>query len=149
MTDLNELINLQRKLQIDSYGSDPAELSGEEKIQFIHWNVTALVDELHEALGEVGWKPWAKSRHINENEYKNELIDALHFLMNLCIVVNMDGDEVAERYKAKRLKNAQRQVEGYDGVTNKCSKCKRALDDVPPKYSKKLCGICELAWPEE
>ena len=31
--------------------------------------------------------------------------------------------------EAKRAKNAQRQLDGYDGVSTKCPKCGRALDD--------------------
>lgn len=99
-------------------------------IDFIHWNVTALVDELHELLGEVGWKPWAKSRHINLEAARGELIDALHFIGNLALVLGMDdAAEIMERYHKKHEKNAKRQEEGYDGVSTKCKGCGRALDD--------------------
>lgn len=98
-------------------------------IDFIHWNVTALTDELHELLGEVGWKPWAKSRHINLEAARGELIDAYHFMANLSLVLGMDANEIMRRYHEKHAKNAKRQEEGYDGVSTKCPGCKRALDD--------------------
>lgn len=98
-------------------------------IDFIHWNVTALTDELHELLGEVGWKPWAKSRHINIEAARGELIDAYHFMANLSLVLGMDAEEIMRRYHEKHAKNAKRQEEGYDGVSTKCIGCKRALDD--------------------
>lgn len=98
-------------------------------IDFIHWNVTALTDELHELLGEVGWKPWAKSRHINLEAARGELIDAYHFMANLSLVLGMDANEIMRRYHEKHAKNAKRQEEGYDGVSTKCLGCKRALDD--------------------
>lgn len=98
-------------------------------IDFINWNVLALEDELHELLGETGWKPWAKSKHINLEAARGEAIDALHFLLNLFLVLGMDADDVLERYLAKRVKNQKRQEESYDGVSTKCPRCKRALDD--------------------
>lgn len=99
-------------------------------IDFIHWNVTAMVDELHELLGEVGWKPWAKSRHINLDAARSEAIDALHFLLNLFLVLGLNrAEDISALYDAKHAKNAKRQEDGYDGVSTKCPGCKRALDD--------------------
>lgn len=128
-TSLDDAFTAQRALQIESYGSDPGALPKDEAIEFIRWNILALEDELHEALGEVGWKPWATSSHINIRPYKGELVDAFHFFMNLCLVVGMTGDELLELYLEKRAINARRQEQGYDGVSEKCPKCHRALDD--------------------
>lgn len=110
-------------------GISPANFSDEGKIRFIKDNILALEDELHELLGEIGWKPWASSRHINRDAYVGELVDAFHFFMNLMIVTNISVDELLKRYEAKSLKNVKRQEDGYDGVTGKCPICKRALDD--------------------
>lgn len=103
--------------------------STEDKISDIMHNAFALLDEVHEAMGEVGWKRWATSRHINDEAFKNELIDAWHFMMNLFELAGMSADEVYERYNAKRDKNDKRQQDGYDGVSTKCKGCGRALDD--------------------
>lgn len=127
--ELRDLFAAQHLLQTEAYKRDPQELEGEERTHFISWNVLALTDELHEVLAEVGWKPWASSRHVNEEAVKGELVDAFHFFMNLCIVVGMPADELAERYWAKRAINAKRQAEGYDGVSTKCPGCGRAYDD--------------------
>jgi NTP pyrophosphatase (non-canonical NTP hydrolase) len=127
---LAEIFEKQRALQISSFGGDPANLDQESKIEYIKSMTLAASDELHEALAEVGWKPWATSRHINRDAYLGELIDVLHFLVNLCLVVGADADEIAERYAEKSSRNVKRQAEGYDGVTGKCEACKRALDDI-------------------
>lgn len=119
----------QRKLQIEAYKVSPESLQGDERIQFIKDMNLALQDELHEFLGETGWKPWATSRHVNEDAAKGELVDAFHIFMNLCMVVNMTPQELFDGYQEKRRKNLQRQLEGYDGVSTKCPHCKRALDD--------------------
>ena len=126
---LAAVVERQRDLQVNSFGQDPGDLSPEDQIQFIKDMVLALEDELHEALGECGWKPWASSRHVNEDAFKKELIDALHFWVNLCLAVGMDADEAVERYFAKAAVNARRQEEGYDGVSGKCPTCSRALDE--------------------
>src|SRR5690606_25002112 len=98
----------------ESYGLDPADLPEEERIEFIRWNVLALTDELHEALNECGWKPWATSRHVNEEAALKELIDAWHFFMNLLWAIGgralKDNDALADAlfnaYVAKNKRNA-------------------------------------------
>ena len=111
---LREIFTLQRKLQVEKF-RDPVRLSRDEAIEFIRWNVLALEDELHEALNEIGWKPWASSKHINREAYIGELVDAVHFLVNLFRVVGATPEEVLERYESKNAKNHRRQEAGYDG----------------------------------
>jgi hypothetical protein len=127
---LQDALNAQHQLQIHSFGSDPKNLNDEQKLDWIRWNVLALEDELHEALAETGWKPWAKSKHVTRDAYVSELVDAFHFLMNLMLVVDCDAEEFLGKYFEKRGLNEKRQAAGYDGVTGKCPQCKRALDDV-------------------
>lgn len=128
---LGEMFERQDALQMGAYEphTSPRDFDMLAKLEFIKTNVLAATDELHEALGETGWKPWATSKHINVDAYKAELIDAWHFFMNLCIVVDMTPEELYQGYLAKREKNIKRQQEGYDGVSTKCSECGRALDD--------------------
>lgn len=131
MTDdrLGDMLELQNDLQTKAYGMEPLQLEGEERIQFFKDMKLALEAELQEAMDEMGWKPWATSKHWNEEAVKGELIDAWHFFMNLLLVAGMTPDELYSRYVAKRTKNIKRQEHGYDGVSGKCPICKRALDD--------------------
>lgn len=124
-----DALNAQLELQVKSFGADPRGLSDEDLLEWIRWNVLALEDELHEALAETGWKPWAKSKHVARDAFVSELVDAFHFLMNLMLAVDCDADEFLSKYADKRGLNAKRQAEGYDGIAGKCPKCKRALDD--------------------
>ena len=140
---METMLELQHKLQVEAYKKDPADLSDEERAEFIRWNILALEDELHEALAEVGWKPWATSRHLNREEYVGELVDAFHFFMNLMLVAGVSAAELTERYLEKRDRNATRQKDGYDGVAGKCRGCKRALDDVTPsQHDETMCADC-------
>ncbi len=124
-----DALKAQLELQEKSFGMDPTTLDDAGKVEWIRWNVLALEDELHEALAETGWKPWATSKHVNRAAYISELVDAFHFLMNLMIVVDCSADEFLAKYAEKRKINVKRQADGYDGVRGKCGRCGRALDD--------------------
>ncbi len=139
---------MQRELQIDAFDLDPAALTGDARAQFATWNAWALVDELKEAMDEVGWKPWASSRHFNRELFINEIVDVLHFVGNLLLlasqnpastlaeygtVVNVHvlADTVWKQYQLKHDENLRRQREGYTGTIEKCGKCGRELPRVP------------------
>jgi hypothetical protein len=147
---LEAMLTLQRDLQRDTYGIDFEKMSDEDRMAYVRNNVLALTDELHEALGETGWKPWATSRHVNEQAYTAELVDAWHFLMNLLLVTGIPPEVLAglfyTTYVFKRGVNEKRQVEGYDGVKTKCPHCKRDLEEVEVGYSKLLNGQLDQLW---
>lgn len=127
---LGEMFELQGDLQEKAYGLHPLMMTDpEQRIEFFKDMVLAATDELHEALAEIGWKPWTTSTHFNEEAVQGELVDVFHFFMNLCMVSGMTPDMLYEKYKAKRTKNIKRQDEGYDGIKGKCPNCHRALDD--------------------
>ena len=134
-----EWLKRTRELQIAAYGTDPASLSSESLADYVIWNHTALIDELSEFLGEVQWKPWAKPRgDANRDAAIGELIDVAHFLGNLAVAMGCTDEEWERRYKAKMELNAARQRDGYDN-SNKCLKCKRALDDTAVKCTAERC----------
>lgn len=134
ITTLQDMFQNQDYLQTVVYGDgvSPREYldtNPERALQFYKDMHIAMVDELHEALNEIGWKPWATSRHFNIEAVKGELVDALHFFMNLCMVAKVTPEDLIKGYIDKSAKNIQRQAEGYDGVSTKCNLCARALDD--------------------
>lgn len=78
----------------------------------------ALVEEVFEALRETNHKPW----RVNFNEpltqnqeikFKEELIDAWHFLINLSIASGMTANELHFRFMEKNKINIKRQEERY------------------------------------
>lgn len=156
---LQRLLSHQADAQRTVYGIDPATLPLAERVEYIRWNVLALTDELHEMLAETSWKPWAKADYINEDKATNELIDALHFLMNLFLALapadrrpDALAVDIFNRYERKRAINAQRQRTGYDGVDTKCPSCRRALDDPGmvhlPADRPAECAVCSVEVPE-
>lgn len=132
IVNLQDMFDAQRELQVKAYGKDPSEITDPvERIQFLKDMHMAQVDEMHETLGEMGWKPWAKSRHIDEAAAHGELVDEFHFFMNRCIALNLTPTMLEEKYFEKNARNLDRQMQpgGYDGISGKCTKCRRALDD--------------------
>ena len=142
MASLDEAFDKQHFLQTMVYGYNFNTMEMDERVDFIHLMTTAGVDEAHEALNETSWKPWSKGDWINEEAFKNELADELHFFINRCLAVNMSAQELLARYFAKANRNQQRQVNGYDVRTGKCSSCRRALDDVGAGPDGLLCTFC-------
>ncbi len=146
---LTRMLRKQLELQ-RAHGTDPTAMTGEVRIAWIREMVLACTDELHEALGEVGWKSWASSHHINEKACFGELRDAWQILTNLMFTVYQADPETLARYleaalDEKLVKNHARVAEGYTG-TEKCVSCKRALDEVVLSEVKKANGTTDLVF---
>lgn len=135
--NLTLMLEMQLRLQKEKMkDGDPQQLEGEAMATFVTWNAWACSDELHEALQEVGWKPWVSSRHINQPSFNREMVDAFHFFMNLLLIANpgLTPAEIAmeftKLYIAKNAVNAARMDAGdYDGIAGKCPWCHRDLGD--------------------
>ena len=124
MNYLEDMLSLQRILQTYSFGTDPCNLETDaDRSEFAFKSIVMLQDEAHEALGEVSWKWWASEKFFNEEEFKGEVIDMIHFVLNLALVSGMDSEEIYNRYREKNMKNRVRQEVGYGGVTDKCQIC--------------------------
>lgn len=105
------LFEAQNKLQT-RLGNLPI-LNDEHRQDLINMNTIACVDELFEALRETPWKPWKKNKIYSEEKFKDELIDAWHFLINLSIISGMDYKELFDRFFDKNKENHKRQDVGY------------------------------------
>ena len=127
---LNRLMQKQRELQIRLLnGTAPFDLDDVTKMAYIREQALALMDEVHEALAETGWRSWATSNHINRPAFTSELGDAFIFLMNLMLVAGVTPSDLVHAVDAKIDKNQKRQDDKYDGVSTKCPGCRRAYDD--------------------
>ena len=138
---LRALLTRQYQLQRTTFGLDPVRMGHMDRRIFVTWNTLALEDELHEALGELDWKPWVDGEVFNRDAFMKELADAFHFFMNLLLVCGpspdaMPGEDIIyalagefiDRYYRKSVENARRQEHGYDGRSEKCD-CSRDIRD--------------------
>src|SRR5580658_3938857 len=128
---LEYLFRMQAELQ-EYLGVDFNSMSEEALIQYGKDMILALTDELHEALHELHWKPWAAvpPGFKDRDAFAGELIDAFHFMVNLFLMARVTPDEMLSRYGGKHAVNKSRRDGGYTG-TDKCDgpRCRRALDE--------------------
>lgn len=123
------------------YDVEPTDNDRKALIDFLQWNNKAIIHEIVEEEAETGWKPWAKSRHINLEAARGEWIDQFHFFLNKALALGMDAEAIRLAYDSKHETNEKRQEEGYDGVSTKCPGCKRALDD-----EAVMCAVTGMYW---
>lgn len=77
--------------------------------KYISEVILCVTDELHEVLAEVNWKPWKKSRGIkNLENYREEMADVLHFILDLYLAAGMSGFSIVVDYIAKNTENLDR-----------------------------------------
>lgn len=120
-----------KKLQEQAFGFELPIPEGEELVNYVIWNHSALVSEASELLDEFRWKPWAKGRGtVNRALALKEAVDVGHFLANILVSIGITDEEWRAAYQAKQQVNRDRMSGGtYDGVSSKCPNCKRAYDD--------------------
>lgn len=115
---LNFIFKKQEELQI-RVGNLPFK-DEKHRQEFINLMFLSCLDELSESLRETAWKNphfiscgWKKGQTTNDELFKEELVDLLHFFINLCIASGMDSNELFERYLNKNKINHERQNKGY------------------------------------
>ena len=122
--------DLQRRL-----GTNFSDMSLEERAEYMRNHRGYLADEVAEALYEMPcYKLWKDYSNMSDEavaiawqKVRMELIDSLHFFVNLLLCAGMTADEVYEMYIAKNKENHRRQDEGY---TADVSYRQQSIDDV-------------------
>lgn len=127
MDKLDEIVNLQKglmsKLNVVSY------IPGEDAVGALHPEdypdlktiqlqtkdmLFAICCELGEIGDEINWKPWKKTQKAVELDLlRTEMVDVLHFILELMIMWGMTADDIHSYYKAKMQENHDRQERGY------------------------------------
>jgi len=120
---IDQIMHRQLELQRESFGIDPVNLSPADRASYVQAMALALHVEIDEALQEISWKPWASGVWFNREAFIVEMIDALHFWVNMILVATPSPSVVLDAYMNKAAINAQRQADGYTG--EKCPTCGR------------------------
>ena len=105
MDYLDEIFKMQKKLE--------AAIGADFDQRFITLSFVGIITEACEALENTPWKPWKQSTAYNKIEFQKELIDLLHFVVNLLLVAGMEPEDVYRMYKDKHEKNMKRNKKGY------------------------------------
>lgn len=100
------LFDLQRKFQ--------AKLNNNVLTQeFRRDMILAAIDELTEALRETPWKPWKKQQQYNKENFRKEIIDLWHFVINLSLAAEFTSQELFDEFNKKHQINNERQKNKY------------------------------------
>ena len=109
--------DLQRKLFRDRMGLDWDGLTNEQRCYWIKDNVHWVIEELHEMTRELShMKHWKKYEPNYEEEFARaiaEFADALHFFINIALLLGLDATTLYTAYSNKLAVNYKRQKEGY------------------------------------
>jgi len=83
---------------------------GQAVIKSRAWNVT---EELAEAMNELKNRPWKQKTYpVDLDKYYEEIVDAFHFFIELCILSGLSAQDLFDRYMGKAEINTQRQERG-------------------------------------
>ena len=120
MDMLKGIMEKQAELQL-RLGTDFNNLTDDERADFMRNHRGYLADEIAEALYEMpGYKLWkdyssmdAAAKEAAWAKVRMELIDSLHFFVNLLLCAGMTAEDVHDMYMAKNKENHRRQDDGY------------------------------------
>lgn len=90
-------------LQTEDVPVDMDSHLGQARLKDLAWRVT---EEIAEAMGCLKNRPWKKTQMRTDKEhYKEELVDALHFFIELCISSGFDAQSLTDYYLKKSQVN--------------------------------------------
>lgn len=120
MSKLETIMQKQLELQ-KRLGFDFSTMTPQQCAEFMRDNRGYLEDEVAEALYEMPfYKSWKDYSNMSEGDLlaawqkvRMELVDALHFFVNLLLCAGFSADELCEMYLAKNKENHRRQDAGY------------------------------------
>lgn len=94
----------------------PTDVTSKKGQQFIEGILFHMMKELFESLQHLKNSKAHRATEIKEfdrEEYKEELVDALHLYFEACIASGISLDELTTAYMEKGEKNTKRIEEGY------------------------------------
>lgn len=109
---LEEIFRLQRELNL-RIGVDTANMTDEQRQQWVLNYCRAMSQEIAELTDCVPWKWWAKYQQFDQQNARVEVVDLLHFLVSLAQVLGMTPQDFYDAYAKKHQVNVNRQVAGY------------------------------------
>lgn len=115
----NKQIALQERIFVEDRTAADLMVSQNplDRERISQWNILAAHAELSELLEWTNWKIHKKKRVIYDEqrlaEMHTELIDILHYWINLCIIWGLTPNNIIETFNKKNEVNHERQDSGY------------------------------------
>jgi len=73
-----------------------------------HWFCGGIIMEASEVMDKTKFRHWKDEEEAPIAEVKKEIIDLIHYVLDLCIEFDMTAEEIYEVYVAKAQKNLKR-----------------------------------------
>jgi len=111
MEKYHEIEKASGLLQTEEIPVDMDSPAGQARLKDFAWRVT---EELGEAMNCLKQKPW-KQTHMETDtiHYMEEIVDAFHFFIELCILSGLNADDLTIFYLKKSEVNKFRQRSKY------------------------------------
>src|SRR5215831_8715238 len=109
MDVLETIYKLQKELAMIT-SSPKYPQAKEERISLL---ATAITHEAIELQRLTNWKWWKKPVKFDDSQAREEIIDLLHFLVQVSIELGMTPKEILDEYMRKNRINKERQEKGY------------------------------------
>lgn len=98
-------------LQTEKVPVDIHSAKGQARLKDFAWRIT---EELGEAMNTLKNKPWKQTQMETDVEhYEEEIADAFHFFVELCILSGIGAEELYNLYFRKNKVNQFRQRSNY------------------------------------
>ncbi len=112
-TDTVDMLESIFKLQKEYMKMIEGNRMGKSREERISQLCTAIIHEACELQDLTNWKWWKSSIGFDEEKAMEELIDILHFVVQIAIELGMDARDVLNIYTRKNIINRERQLKGY------------------------------------
>jgi hypothetical protein len=136
LKDIFEIQSSTQRMYFEKQGAKQfKDMNLKELMSFWHMNNHAIIDECHEAtdalggindgIGNAVWKRWKADNKKAEDmkisdltpddlaELKFEIVDILHFFINMAISIDMTAEEMYNMYLSKNEENWRRAKNNY------------------------------------
>ena len=111
MDKLEVMLRIQAKSQRER-GFNFDKMTEQERATYIKTQALHLHTELGEFLRELPffkeWKKYPAELQVNNKKSREELIDVLHFMLNICIAMGLSDEDIFQEYCNKAVINSNR-----------------------------------------
>lgn len=126
---LNKYLNEQQSFQKNFF--DVNKLTDEQKVSKIKETILCIHKELSEVLDTFNWKTHRKEdKFISKNNTLEEIIDCFKYLLNLCVILDVNSEEIEQEFFRKsRVVRQRYQQEILSNIQPSDKVCAIDLDD--------------------
>lgn len=96
--------------------AEPEKMTEAERVRWAKDYLLCIMVEAAEALDWLPWKWWKTPKPLTRTQRHEclvELVDILHFWINVCLLLEAQPEELRDLFFRKQMENRARQRRGY------------------------------------